>query len=56
MVLLTFFAVFFKYARTGIFMRAVADHLAGAPVEPRQAVRVSLVTRETLAAEEDAAP
>ena len=25
-VLLSFFAVFFKYARTGIFMRAVADH------------------------------
>ena len=26
LVLLSFFAVFFKYARTGIFMRAVADH------------------------------
>ncbi len=26
LVLLTFFAIFFKYARTGIFMRAVADH------------------------------
>ena len=26
LVLLTFFAVFFKYARTGVFMRAVADH------------------------------
>ena len=30
MVLLTFFAVFFKYARTGIFMRAVADHQTAA--------------------------
>jgi branched-chain amino acid transport system permease protein len=28
--LLTFFAVFFKYARTGIFMRAVADHQTAA--------------------------
>lgn len=26
LILLTFFAIFFKYARTGIFMRAVADH------------------------------
>jgi branched-chain amino acid transport system permease protein len=26
LLLLTFFAIFFKYARTGIFMRAVADH------------------------------
>lgn len=25
-ILLTFFVLFFKYARTGIFMRAVADH------------------------------
>lgn len=25
-LLLSFFAIFFKYARTGIFMRAVADH------------------------------
>ncbi|UCF93516.1 MAG: branched-chain amino acid ABC transporter permease [Desulfobacterales bacterium] len=30
LVLLTFFAVFFKYARTGIFMRAVADHQTAA--------------------------
>lgn len=29
-VLLTFFALFFKYARTGIFMRAVADHQTAA--------------------------
>ncbi len=29
-VLLDFFAVFFKYARTGIFMRAVADHQTAA--------------------------
>jgi branched-chain amino acid transport system permease protein len=28
--LLTFFALFFKYARTGIFMRAVADHQTAA--------------------------
>ncbi len=26
LILLTFFAIFFKYARTGIFLRAVADH------------------------------
>ncbi len=26
LLLLSFFAIFFKYARTGIFMRAVADH------------------------------
>jgi branched-chain amino acid transport system permease protein len=30
MILLIFFAVFFKYARTGIFMRAVADHQTAA--------------------------
>ena len=30
LVLLTFFAVFFKYARTGVFMRAVADHQTAA--------------------------
>lgn len=30
LTLLTFFAVFFKYARTGIFMRAVADHQTAA--------------------------
>ncbi|MGD9080915.1 MAG: branched-chain amino acid ABC transporter permease [Desulfobacterales bacterium] len=30
LVLLTFFAVFFKYSRTGIFMRAVADHQTAA--------------------------
>lgn len=30
LVLLTFFALFFKYARTGIFMRAVADHQTAA--------------------------
>jgi branched-chain amino acid transport system permease protein len=30
LVLLTFFAIFFKYARTGIFMRAVADHQTAA--------------------------
>ena len=30
MVLLTFFAVFFKYSRTGVFMRAVADHQTAA--------------------------
>ncbi len=29
-VLLIFFAVFFKYARTGVFMRAVADHQTAA--------------------------
>ena len=29
-VLLTIFAIFFKYARTGIFMRAVADHQTAA--------------------------
>lgn len=29
-VLLTFFVLFFKYTRTGIFMRAVADHQAAA--------------------------
>lgn len=28
--LLTFFGIFFKYARTGIFMRAVADHQTAA--------------------------
>jgi ribose transport system substrate-binding protein len=37
-------------------LRAVADHLGGAAVEPLQAVRVSLVTRETLAAEEGETP
>jgi branched-chain amino acid transport system permease protein len=30
LILLTFFAVFFKRARTGIFMRAVADHQTAA--------------------------
>ncbi|MFH1627672.1 MAG: branched-chain amino acid ABC transporter permease, partial [Pseudomonadota bacterium] len=30
LVLLTIFAIFFKYARTGIFMRAVADHQTAA--------------------------
>jgi len=30
LTLLSFFAVFFKYARTGIFMRAVADHQTAA--------------------------
>ena len=30
LVLLTVFAIFFKYARTGIFMRAVADHQTAA--------------------------
>jgi branched-chain amino acid transport system permease protein len=30
LVLLTLFAIFFKYARTGIFMRAVADHQTAA--------------------------
>jgi branched-chain amino acid transport system permease protein len=30
LALLTFFAFFFKYARTGIFMRAVADHQTAA--------------------------
>jgi branched-chain amino acid transport system permease protein len=30
LALLSFFAVFFKYARTGIFMRAVADHQTAA--------------------------
>jgi branched-chain amino acid transport system permease protein len=30
LTLLLFFAVFFKYARTGIFMRAVADHQTAA--------------------------
>jgi branched-chain amino acid transport system permease protein len=29
-VLLAFFAVFFKYSRTGVFMRAVADHQTAA--------------------------
>ncbi len=31
-VLLTFFVLFFKYTRTGIFMRAVADHQAAAQI------------------------
>jgi len=30
LLLLTFFAIFFKYSRTGIFMRAVADHQTAA--------------------------
>jgi len=30
LILLTVFAIFFKYARTGIFMRAVADHQTAA--------------------------
>lgn len=30
LILLTIFAIFFKYARTGIFMRAVADHQTAA--------------------------
>ncbi len=30
LILLIFFALFFKYARTGIFMRAVADHQTAA--------------------------
>ncbi len=30
LLLLTFFAIFFKYARTGIYMRAVADHQTAA--------------------------
>jgi branched-chain amino acid transport system permease protein len=30
LVLLIFFAVFFKFARTGVFMRAVADHQTAA--------------------------
>jgi len=30
LLLLSFFAVFFKYARTGIYMRAVADHQTAA--------------------------
>ena len=30
LILLTVFAIFFKYARTGVFMRAVADHQTAA--------------------------